>query len=171
MLIVLGDLPITSLPLRDLGDLIEFLLCLSLVSEWKNRRILTHVHSRNISVLVPAVMKTLREWEKLRTKIYIRKGAPKGRRLVTTLLLFGMNIVIANRVNSITSSRWNPALGSTVTDRQTINLFKLTGMYLDSPSGIKTCLTCKRQFREYPGKKHKYRASTPKNLTSARLWQ
>ena len=28
----LGDRPITSLPLRDLGDLTEFLLCLSLVS-------------------------------------------------------------------------------------------------------------------------------------------
>lgn len=32
ILIELGDRPITSLPLRDLGDLIEFLLCLSLVS-------------------------------------------------------------------------------------------------------------------------------------------
>ena len=29
ILIELGDLPITSLPLRDLGDLSEFLLCLS----------------------------------------------------------------------------------------------------------------------------------------------
>lgn len=30
-LIELGDLPITSLPLRDRGDLTEFLLCLSIV--------------------------------------------------------------------------------------------------------------------------------------------
>ena len=64
----LGDLPITSLPLRDLGDLSEFLLCLSLVSggkNWTEQKIIREiVNVFFVCVVMVTRMKGLGEQEK-----------------------------------------------------------------------------------------------------------